>query len=321
MPKVILIGYEIKIKKKGEQGYKSLAAFDGVNDFYQVIVDYLTTHQPKKAGEPNAFKVKQADLKTIGFDGFTKDDTKRTIFGTVKIGEFGLSYEMVNVENQNLEHTRTVSETDSFPIHFLLKVPDINDDLRFSGIAVFEKFRGRGAKGLFESHFMETFKTVYPDYTLIMKPLVPEEVLTSLDKGKISEVSLKSPNLPKNMEDYYSSGNEETQRANITYKFSKSGANKKMNKYLKGVVNKTEPMNGVLVGDWFDVNEIDAKLKVDGKDETIIIKEEKEQIIPGLDISNKVKPDKNGFPPPNKVQNESLVYLKELEARLKRDLT
>lgn len=321
MPKVILIGYEIKIKKKREQGYKPLAEFNGVNDFYQVIVDYLTTHQPKNTGKPNAFKVKQADLKTIGFDGFIKDDTKRTIFGTVKIGEFGLSYEMVNVENQNLEHMRSVNETDSFPIHFLLKVPDVNDVLRFSGVAVFEKFRGRGAKGLFESHFMETFKTVYPDYTLIMNPLVPEEILTSLDKGKISEVTLKSPKLPKNIEDYYSRGNEETERANITYKFSKVGADKKMNNYLKGVVNKAKPMNGVLVGDWFDVNEIDAKLKIDGKDETIIIKEEKEQIIPGLDISKKAKPAKNGFPPPNKVQNESLVYLKELEVRLRRDLT
>lgn len=320
MPKVILIGYEIKIKKKREDGYKSLADFNGSNDFYKVILDYLATHQPKKAGASNAFKVKQADQKTIGFDGFAKDDTKRTIFGTVKIGEFGISYEMINVENQNLEHTRTVNETDSFPIHFFIKIPDVNDPLRYSGIAVFEKFRGRGAKGLFESHFLETFKSSFPEYMVLMRPLVPDEILASLDKGKISEVTLKAPSLPKNIEDHYSQGEVETERSKLIYTFSKAGADKKMNKYLKGVVDKSEPMNGILVGDWFTVKEIDAKLKVDGKDETIIIKEEKEQIIPGLDITKKAKPGKNGFPPSDKVQNESLVYLKELEARLKRDL-
>ena len=79
-------------------------------------------------------------------------------------------------------------------------------------------------------------------------------------------------------------------------------------------------MNGVLVGDWFDVSEISAKVKVDGKDETIIIKEEKELIIPGLDITKNARPDKNGFPPPDSVHRESDKYLKDLEKKLMKEL-
>lgn len=320
MSKVILIGYDIKIKKVREDGYKPLEQFDGNNDFLQVLSKYLADHQPKQPGIPNAYKVKQADLKTIGFDGFSTDTKARTIFGTAKIGEYGLSYGLINVTSQNLTHNRTVDETDTFPIHFLFRVPRINDPLRFSGIAVFEKFRNRGAKGLFESHFYEYFQKLFPDYLLLMRPLVPEEILDSLTRGKISEITLKSPSLPSNAEDFYDKGEKEEERAKLTYKFPKSGAKRKLNDYLKNIIGKKQSMNGVLVGEWFDVSEISAKVKVDGKDETIIIKEEKELIIPGLDVTENARPGKNGFPPPDAVRRESEKYLKDLEKKLMKEL-
>ncbi len=320
MPKVILIGYDIKIKKVREEGYKPLEKFDGKNDLFQVLSKYLSEHQPKSPGAPNAIKVKQADLKTLGFDGFNVDLNTRTIFGTVKIGEYGLSYGLVNVNNQNLTHNRTVDETDTFPIHFLFRIPDINDKLRFSGVAVFEKFRNRGAKGLFESHFDDYFRKMFPEYLLLMRPLVPEEILDSLTRGKISEVTLKSPSLPSNVEDFYDKGEKEEARAKLTYTFPKLGAKNKMNNYLKNVVGKKQSMKGVIVGDWFDVSEISAKVNVDGKDETIIIKEEKELIVPGLDITKNAKPGKNGFPPPESVRRESDRYLKDLEKKLMKEL-
>lgn len=320
MSKVILIGYDIRIKRIREDGYKPLEKFDGKSDFFQILSKYLADHQPKLPGSPNAIKVKQADQKTLGFDGFIADTNNRTIFGTVKIGEYGLSYGLVNVNNQNLTHNRTVDETDSFPIHFLFRIPSINDNLRFSGVAVFEKFRNRGAKGLFESHFMEYFRKMFPDYLLLMRPLVPEEVMDSLTRGKISEVTLKSPGLPNNIEDFYDKGEKEEERAKLTYNFPKAGAIKKMNDYLRNVVDKKQSMNGVLVGDWFDVNEISAKVKVDGKDETIIIKEEKELIVPGLDITKNARPGKNGFPPPEAVRRESDKYMKDLEKKLMKEL-
>jgi hypothetical protein len=320
VPKVILTGYDIKIKKVREDGYKTLEQFDGKNDFFQVLSKYLSDHQPKQLGIPNAYIVKQADLKTIGFAGFSPDTNTRTIFGTVKIGEYGLSYGMVNVNNQSLTHNRTVDETDLFPIHFLFRVPRINDQLKFSGIAVFEKFRNRGAKGLFESHFYEYFRKLFPDYLILMRPLVPEEVLDSLTRGTISEVTLKSPRLPSNPEDFYYKGEKEGEHAKLTYTFSKKGAKKKLNDYLKNVISKKQSMKGVLVGEWFDVNEINAKVKVDGKDETIVIKEEKELIIPGLDITKNAPPEKNGFPPPDSVRREAGKYLKDLEGRLIKEL-
>ncbi len=320
MPKVILIGYDIKIKKIREEGYKPLEKFDGKNDFFQILSKYLSDYQPMTPGSPNVIKVKQADQKTIGFDGFTAEANSRTIFGTVKIGEYGLSYGLVNVNNQNLTHNRTIDETDSFPIHFLFKIPDMNNTLRFTGVAVFEKFRNRGAKGLFESHFEEYFRKLFPDYLLMMRPLVPEEVMDSLTRGKISEVTLKSPGLPGNVEDFYYKGEKEDERAKLTYTFPKTGARKKMNDYLKDVVGKKQSMNGVLVGDWFEVAEISAKVKVDGRDETIIIKEEKELIVPGLDVTKNARPGKNGFPPPEAVRRESDKYLKELEKKLMKEL-
>ncbi len=321
MSKVILTGYEIKIKKVREDGYKPLEKFDGKNDFFQVLKMYLDTHQPKAPGVPNTIKVKQANQKTLILDGFDSDASSRIIFGTAKIGEYGISYNLVDVNKQNITHNRTVNETDSFPIHFLFHIPDMNNDLRFTGVAVFEKFRNRGAKGLFESQLDEYFEEKFPDYILKMEPLVPEEVMDSLTKGVISEVTLKSSGMPKNVEDFYDKGEKEEERAKLTYTFPKAGAKKNLNNWLKKVIGMDQSMNGVLTGNWFDVNEINAKVKVDDKDETIIIKEEKNLIMPGLDVSKNARPEKkNGFPPPESVRRESEKYLIDLEKRLTKEL-
>ncbi len=321
MSKVTLTGYEIKIKKVREDGDKALEKFDGKNDLFQVLRMYLYTHQPKTSGVPDTIKVKQADQKTLIFDGFESDTNSRTIFGTAKIGEYGLAYNLVDVNNQNITYKRTVNETDSFPIHFLFHIPDMNSNLRFTGVAVFEKFRNRGGKGLFESDFDEYFRKKFPDYLLRMESLVPEEVMDSLTRGVISEVTLKSPSLPKNEEDFYDNGEKEEGRSKLTYTFPKAGAKENLNKWLKKVVGKKELMNGVLTGDWFDVNEISAKVNVDNKDETIIIKEGGELIVPGLDISKNARPEKkNGFPPPEAVRRESEKYLIDLEKKLMNEL-
>ncbi|BAB60629.1 TVG1537727 [Thermoplasma volcanium GSS1] len=183
------------------------------------------------------------------------------------------------------------------------------------GIAIFQRFRKSGLKGVFQSHFQNFFEERFPDYILEMIPITPDEVLDAFKNGVIKSVQLISHSLTSDLADYYST--EDDKRGRVILGFEKGRFHGKFIDNFIKIVKHEMPISKIIESEWMSPDEIKTEVEIKGTQKTFTLKEEGSEITPGIDISKKVSYGNDGFPTQESVNREALKYLEILKSHLR----
>ena len=322
---VVLMAYTIRLREKNDtKKLLDLSNFGGKNeDLYEIIKTYLESQKPKAGMNPKIYK--EGNKKTLFFNTVDYDDKKREIRSRVDIGEYGLSYPLIDVDTGATKYTAERNDTTALPINFYINIPNSLTQKgikRTHGIIVFEKFRNRGAKGLFHENFDKYFKMDHEDLKVEIESYTPDYILeylrNNLDGKALTKVELKSLVIPKDLTDVYSGKGLEKKAATIKVELSGAGFSESFLSGIQSRLRHEAPVTGI-VGEWLTPEQISFNVEVDGERKRIIIKEEGETVLPGIDITSKVEDDKNtGFPLQSDVYREAEKHAKQILERMDR---
>jgi hypothetical protein len=314
MAKVIITGYTIRLKKIRVKDYKKLRQFDGHNDLHNILYKFLNN----KTGNSNMDEV--GDQKTIFYDNLDTPKNPDCINFTAYIGSYGTAYQLLDHIMKSLKYTRDTDDTDAFPLQCTIHIPDINSNYPDIGFLISEKYKNRAAKGLFETHFKKYFSNSFPDYILEMEPIIPEEFFTFFKKGIISTTKIKSYSIPNNIEDSFSSGENTKSKASVELVIK----NKDLKRNLKNAISnrlknkKHINLSTLFTGYPITPEEITFTGTLNGKQTTVILKEEGETMVPGIDVTKQVIPSKKtGFPNEKSMRDVEIRYLNDLITKYK----
>lgn len=315
MTKVSLVGYSIKIRKKRSKEYVDLYSFEGTTDLLSVFNQYFDKYSNKDSNNEYLVQdVPNTDNKTISIE-FVQEKN-RTIQGIIRTGDFGYSTPIVNHESHQLSYTKNKDDTELAPLSFLLYIPNKGDvPLEKMGIAIFQRFRKSGLKGVFQSHFQNFFEHDFPDYTLEMIPIIPEEVVSAFKNGVIKSAQLISHSLPSDIADYYST--EDNDRGKVILGFEGGNFQRKFTGNLVKIFKHELPIRKIIESEWISPDEIKTRVEINGTEKTFTIKEEGTEITPGIDISDNVKYGNDGFPTQQSVSQGAIEYLETIKSYLR----
>lgn len=315
MAKVSLVGYSIRIRKTRSKEYADLYSFDGATDLFSVFTQYFSRYSNTRSNTQYVVEdVPHTDNKTISIDSVQINN--RIIQGVIRTGDYGYSTPIVNHQSHQLSYTKNKDDIELAPLSFLLYVPKKGDvPLEKMGIAIFQRFRKSGLKGIFQSHFQDFFEQGFPDYVLEMVSLTPEEVVSAFENGVIKSAELISHSLSGDLADYYST--EDDDRGKVTLGFEGGNFHPRfINKLIK-VLKHELSIGGIIESEWISPDEIKTRVKINGIEKNFTIKEEGTEITPGIDISDNVSNGDDGFPTQQSVRREALNYLEILKSYLR----
>ncbi len=317
---VILVAYLIMLREKNNtKKYLDLSQFGDANeDLYQIMKGYLESQRPQNGSNPKIFK--EGNKKTIYFNSVQYNDQERTIKTRVDIGEFGTSYPIMDVNTGVTKYTTSKDDTTSTPINIFISIPKASNekDLRRThGIAVFEKFRNRAAKGLFQENFNKYFKPSHDNFIVEFEPYTPSYLLDYLkedlkNNNSLTKVELKSMQIPSDLTDVFEGTNEHGRGPTISLELSGKGFTPSFRSKIGGILRHESSIRGIL-GDWFPTDQIAFNIEVEGERKRIVIKEDGETILPGIDITHLVSEDPlTGFPDQASIFKESEKHVKQI---------
>ena len=314
--KVSLVGYSIRIRRSRTRNYLDLYRFDGNSDLFDVFNQYFSIHSTRGPNGQYAVEdVPSTDKKTISIET-VRNASRRMLEGVIRTGDYGYKTPIVNHQSKRLSYTRDTEDTELAPLYFLLYVPEKGDvPLENMGIAVFQRFRKNGLKGVFVAHFSRYFEQQFPDYTIEMIPLTPEEVISSFKKGVIKSAQLISHSLTGDLADYYSTSDEE--RGRVVLVFEKGSFHRRFIDNLIKILQHDLPIRKIIESDWISPDEIKTRVEINGTEKTFTIKEEGTEITPGIDISDDVSYGSDGFPTEQSLKREGIKYVELLKSYLR----
>lgn len=314
MSKVSLIGYSIRIRKTRSKDYENLYLFDGSNDLFSIFNQYFNRYSNTNSSTQYAVEdVPNTDNKTISIDPVQING--RIIQGVIRTGDYGYSTPIVNHQSRKLSYTRNKEDTELVPLSFLLYVPKKGDvPIEKMGIAIFQRFKKNGLKGVFQIHFKNFFDQLSPDYILEMIPLTPGEIVSAFKNGLIKSANLISHSISDDLADYYTTDDED--RGKIILGFEKGRFHAKFIERILQILNGDLPIKEIIESDLISPDEIKTRVVINGEEKTFTIKEEGTEITPGIDISDNVSYGENGFPTQQSVNREALKYLNTLKSYL-----
>ena len=308
MSKVTITEYTIRLKRSGTKEYQTLRQFDGNNDLRKALSDFIND----RVGYSKIENL--GDEKTIFYDEIKILATPDCINFTAKIGGYGISYPIFDHTTKELKYTRNTNDTDAFPLQFTIYIPGINDKSPDIGFLISEKYKNKAAKGLFETQFKKYLSEKFQDYTLEIEPIIPQEFFKFFDKGIISTTKIKSYSTPKNIEDSFTSGENTKSKSSVEVIINNMDLIQKKKKLIsrifkrKGHVDLHELFTGYII----TPDEISFKGTLDGKERTVILKDDGESMVPGIDVTDQVKLSKIGFPEEELMRNVEVRYLNDL---------
>jgi hypothetical protein len=319
MSKIVLIGYTIRIKEKRRPNYKSLRNFDGNSaDFGVFLYDFLKS----KSGNQNIEEI--GDQKTIFYGdlGYHNND-KKYIKCKAYVGAFGNAYDIINFRTKNIDFIMQNEDSYAFPLNFIAYIPDLNSKYPDIGILVFEKYKNHGGKGLFDNQLKYYFSKKYNHLTLQIEPIVPEELIKYLEKGKITSTVISSLKIPDDLSDSYSRGTESKKKAKVELTIKNLDLNSDKRSLIVNMLRdrKHVKLSNLLTGYLIEPDEVKFSLEYEDHIKNIVLKEEGEIMTPGIDVTQQVGPilKRTGFPEDAKLYLAEYTYIDDIKESLNKD--
>lgn len=283
MPKIFLSTYMIRVKDR-RQNYVPLGNFGNNNDLFNIFNNYLNNAMQSPIHDH--FYKSLLSISNPSVSG-------REVSGIIKKGEYGFESDLIDVQNQNISHRRTVIEAEMLPFYFLAKIPDDTNE----GILILQKTGKSSIYGTLQYNFKRDFKIVCPEFSVEFNPLVPEELIDQyLKDGLITQVNLTRFSYPKDIADaFYAQDHGE-----IEEKVQLIITTKELRRFpfidrIKEVFNNTRLISKFVELQYFDYDKVKLIVNMGGNQRTLDLGD-MSKFRPNYDISDEIRIGPDGHP-------------------------
>lgn len=201
--RIFLATYTIRVddrrhrtKENMNPSYQKLSAYDGHNDLYDSVLNFL-----KKLENTTTNKTYRLYMKPV-----TVEQNGRIINGVLDAGNYGRSGNILDVKTDSVKYQKKWDDADVSPFYFLFYIPKDTDE----GILLLQRTGGFGIKtnlGRFLSSF---FRKANRGFSIELNALIREDLVKkAIREGKIKKLRCVKFRAPTDRVDGLDEGHEE----------------------------------------------------------------------------------------------------------------
>ena len=190
--------YHVRVKERYSSTFEMLDAIDGNIDF----LDFLDTCFNKWQ---SAHDNDREESRVAKLEKFVKHG--RVLQGRIQVGDYGQACDVIDANQPaKVVFTKEVQHADILPFFFRLEVPGSRNE----ALLLIEKSRRTSPKTAFVRHLQAAFKEKFPEHTLSISPVMPQEVFEKyLNDGGVQKIEFIRMGLPNDIADILESGHKE----------------------------------------------------------------------------------------------------------------
>jgi hypothetical protein len=179
MRKIALVPYTVRVRPPNSKEYENLSSFgEDDKDALVAIRDILKELKAKNdAVEKHVLEITKVRWAI----------TERRIEGIAESGEYGTETVIRDVNSWEVAHRKEVHHAEMLPFYFLFDLPETRDQ----GLLLLQRIGTFGIHGPFTDVLKVAFRALYPDYRLIINPLIPEDLLAQYlgTGGEVTQIT------------------------------------------------------------------------------------------------------------------------------------
>ena len=266
-----------------------LSDFSNSLDLYEVFIRYLEERDRNFLNDPDQSKM---------FRVTRYDKEEHLVRGTIEIGDYGFSAELIDIELAEKTYERSPTEAEMTPYYFLAYLPGNSN----RGVVILQRNSGRGIQTSLFTDFRKHTRNFNNNVKVDFNPFIPGSFIEELTKNaRWTKIRFIRNDLPRRIHDAYKQ--EAYRRVNQFSGFSEFVIQPARNQNLPTMVldwaigalrdkSKVRNMAEVIGHDYDNVK---MEIELGGRKKTINL-ERLDNIKTDFDITETVLTDAGGHP-------------------------
>lgn len=303
MPNYFLSSYTIRLVDRDSGEILPIDDFLPGTDLYIVFNQNLTSLSTNLSHDSTAQKLLRVSRYSPG---------PRMMSGIIETGEYGYESELYDIQSGVVAHHRTVNEAEMLPFYFLAHLPNQSDE----GILLLQRFQQFGIKTIFTNYFEQYFEAHYPDVSIKIYPLVPQDLISEyLRDGRVIKIRFIKFNIPSDLADFVAHGHsEEGGEIEFTIKAKRRGHLDIVDRVSEFLQGRREVTSLYELRD-FEYDNVKIEVDIRGRRRTIDLSH-LERLNSYFDISDEVQIGDNGHPVYDSIHSIASTLLSDLSSAI-----
>jgi hypothetical protein len=278
--------YHVRVKKRYSSHFEMLDALGGNNDFLEFLETCFKKWRSAYDNDAGVSRVAKLEkFERVG----------RAVQGRIQVGDYGQACDVIDAnEPQRVVFTKGVQHADILPFFFRCEVPENRDE----ALLLIEKSRRTSPKTAFVRHPHGAFKIKFPEHTLSINPVMPQEVFEKyLSDGGVQKIEFIRMGLPNDIADILESGHREAFKR-VKTKLVITAGRKDTLPLKKSLLKKPDPRQAI--ADLYELKDFeyqDIAVTVRIGKNTRKVDLGNRHALPLYNISDEVKPGRDGIAP------------------------
>jgi len=296
---ITLAFYSIRVTQARGEEFQNVSQYDEACDLNEDFLAFITNF----SRVPSLDTENQKRLK-IG----RSEVNGRITFGIVETGEYGYESNLVNVDNEQITHTRQINEAEMLPFFFSIIVPRNANE----ALVCLQRLGQRGIKTVFSTAFQNFFIERHPNFRIQFNEIIPDIILDNLiNHGIIKKIHLVKFGIPDNIEDVFDQQQREIGiNTELVLSAGRRGRLNLIPRFVDVVQHQRMTTNFIEV-QGFNYDNVKLDFELFGK-KRIVDLSDLENLSAYYDISREVQIGHNGHPVYDSIKNIASERLSEL---------
>ena len=332
---VVLVPYQIRVKKRGTKEYLALDKLPGGQQFLTLFRQFLLKHQyakiatvPSDAVSVTVDEDEQTAFRVNNFwqRGAIQGDDEtpiQSIDAMIELGVYGLKSTLVNVETAS-EREKDRSEADLASFYIRL---DLHTGID-RGVLLVQEYGRQKCRGQFTKNLNRFFRENddYSGFTLEVQSLVTEEYLESMTNGAvIKSVKLCRPMRYKDASDRLHGGVTDSPCGSVEIILRPNKGGSFLMKISEAISSLKESLNGktptgnlILVEPDAEYEWAKMEIEMQGRKRTLNLRREGGMLpFMSIDVSDDVTVDEDsGYPHTESIRKVAADIVRDMVAPL-----
>lgn len=278
--------YHIRVKARHTSKFEKLESVNGGTDLLSFFQGCFKKWSSSHDNDPEESRI--AKLEKF-------ETTDRVLRGRIQVGDYGQACDVIDKDApQKAVFKKGTQHADLLPFFFRLEIPLGRDE----GLFLIEKSRKTSPKTAFTRHMQNAFKANFPDYTLSVEPVMPQEIFEKfLDEGSVQKIEFIRMGLPDDIADILDGGHQEALKR-VKTKLVITAGRRDTLPVRKSLLRKPDPKKAIsdlYEPQGFNYDNISVTVRLGKNSRKVDLGNRHAQ--PLYNISDEVKPGKDGLVP------------------------
>lgn len=225
--------YHVRVKERYSSTFEMLDMIGGDADFLEFLQacfgKWRSAHDNDKE-----------DSRVARLEKFERDG--RALQGRILVGDYGQACDVIDAtQPTKVVFSKQAQHADILPFFSLFEVPEGRNEALF----LIEKSRRTSPRTAFVRHLQAAFKARFPEHTLSISPVMPQEVFEQyLGEGGVQKIEFIRVGLPNDIADILESGHQEALKR-VKTKLVITAGRKDTLPLRKSLLRKSDPRKAI----------------------------------------------------------------------------